>query len=53
MSLGSIQLFSSEYWNSRNMPSDCSVVGWNPPFPTRNFISEKSDFLYVKSNFLG
>ena len=43
MSLGSIQLFSSEYWNSRKLPSDCRVVGSNTT-PTRNFTSEKVIF---------
>ena len=47
MSLGSIQLFSSEYWNSRNLLSDCSVVGLNTT-PTRNFTSEK--VIFSKSN---
>ena len=52
MSLGSIQLFSSEYWNSRNLPSDCRVVGSNTT-PTRNFTSEKSDFLEVECTQAG
>ena len=47
MSLGSIQLFSSEYWNSRKLPSDCRVVGSNTT-PTRNFTSEK--VIFSKSN---
>ena len=47
MSLGSIQLFSSEHWNSRKLPSDCRVVGSNTT-PTRNFTSEK--VIFSKSN---
>ena len=47
MSLGSIQLFCSEYWNSRKLPIDCRVVGSNPT-PTRNFTSEK--VIFSKSN---
>ena len=47
MSLGSIQLFSSEYWNNRNLPSDCRAVGSNTT-PTRNFTSEK--VIFSKSN---
>ena len=47
MSLGSIQLFSSEYWNSRNLSSDCRLVGSNTT-PTRNFTSDK--VIFSKSN---
>ena len=51
MILGSIQLLSSEYWNSRNLPSDCRVVGLNTP-ATRNFTSEKVIFSESNQVFL-
>ena len=52
MSLGSIQLFSSENCNSRNLPSDCRVVGSNPP-PYKKFYLWKKWFSLSQIKFFG